>query len=119
MSNIVITGANRGIGLELARQYAKAGDSVFAFCRTPKSADALNALARESNGRVTVHAMDVSDDASILGAAKAIGDRPVDVLINNAGIGGGKDQSLDQSDTVAWMEAFQVMAIGPFRVIQA
>jgi NAD(P)-dependent dehydrogenase (short-subunit alcohol dehydrogenase family) len=63
--------------------------------------------------------MDVSDDASIHAAARAIGDRPVDVLINNAGIGGGKDQSLDQADTAAWMEAFQVMAIGPFRVIQA
>jgi len=119
MSNIVITGANRGIGLELARQYAQAGNSVFAFCRTPTPADALNALAQSSNGRVSVHAMDVSDDASIQAAARAIGDRPVDVLINNAGIGGGKDQSLDQADTAAWMEAFQVMAIGPFRVIQA
>lgn len=119
MSNIMITGANRGIGLELVRQYAGVGDSVFAFCRTPKTADALNTLAKQSDGRVTVHAMDVGDEQSIRAAAEAIGDRSIDILINNAGIRGGKTQSLDQIDTADWLEAFKVMAIGPFRVVQA
>jgi NAD(P)-dependent dehydrogenase (short-subunit alcohol dehydrogenase family) len=119
MPNVLITGANRGIGLELVRQYAQDGDSVFAFCRTPKSADALSALAQHSNGRVTVHAMDVGDEGSIRTAAKSIGDRPVDILINNAGISGGDDQGIDAVDTAKWIEAFTVMVIGPFRVIQA
>ena len=119
MATVLITGANRGIGLELARQYAGEGNSVLAFCRTPKSADALNALACESNGRVTVHAMDVANENSIGAAAKGIGDRPIDILINNAGISGGDDQGIDDVDTTKWIEAFKVMVIGPFRVIQA
>lgn len=119
MPNILITGANRGIGLELVRQYAGDSDTVFAFCRTPRTADTLNTLAKESRGRVTVHAMDVGDEHSIRAAAEAMGDGSIDVLINNAGIRGGKTQSLDDIDTADWLEAFKVMAIGPFRVVQA
>ena len=119
MRNVLITGANRGIGLELTRQYARDGDAVLAFCRTPQSADALNALAHASNRRVTVHTMDVADERSIRTAAQAIGDRPIDILINNAGIKGGENQNIDAVDTADWIEAFTVMVIGPFRVIQA
>jgi len=119
MLNVVITGANRGIGLELASQYARDGEVVFAFCRTPQAADALNALALRSNGRVTVQAMDVADERSIRTAAQALGDRRIDILINNAGITGGENQNLDDVDTARWIEAFRVMVIGPFRVIQA
>jgi NAD(P)-dependent dehydrogenase (short-subunit alcohol dehydrogenase family) len=119
MSTVSVTGANRGIGLELVRQYAQGGDAVLAFCRTPQSADALNALARQSSGRVTVHAMDVADESSIRAAAHEIGEQPVDILINNAGINGGEKQSIDDVDTEKWIEAFKVMVIGPFRVIQA
>jgi NAD(P)-dependent dehydrogenase (short-subunit alcohol dehydrogenase family) len=119
MANILITGANRGIGLELARQYASAGDMVFAFCRSPEKADALNALAAHSDGRVRVHRMDVADEASILAAAKAADGATIDILINNAGISGGKNQSLDHTDTDAWLESFKVMVMGPFRVVQA
>jgi NAD(P)-dependent dehydrogenase (short-subunit alcohol dehydrogenase family) len=119
MNTVLITGANRGIGLEMATQYARDGDAVLACCRDPQSADALNALARQSDGRVTVHAMDVADENSIRAAAKAIGDRPIDILINNAGIKGGERQALDDIDTTDWLEAFRVMVIGPFRVVQA
>jgi NAD(P)-dependent dehydrogenase (short-subunit alcohol dehydrogenase family) len=119
MSTVSVTGANRGIGLELVRQYAQGGDAVLAFCRTPQSADALNALARQSSGRVTVHAMDVADESSIRAAAHEIGEQPIDILINNAGINGGENQGIDDVDTEKWIEAFKVMVIGPFRVIQA
>jgi|ERR1043166_110193 NAD(P)-dependent dehydrogenase (short-subunit alcohol dehydrogenase family) len=119
MLNVLITGTNRGIGLELTRQYAKDGDRVFACCRSPQSAEELNRLAKQSNGRITVQAMDVSDEKSIEAAAKAIGDQPIDVLINNAGVNGGEHQSLDRIDTAEWMETLKVMVIGPFRVVQA
>jgi NAD(P)-dependent dehydrogenase (short-subunit alcohol dehydrogenase family) len=119
MLTILITGSNRGIGLELARQYAAAGDTVFASCRAPDSADALNRLASQSEGRVIVQAMDVTDGASIADAAKAVGDRPIDILINNAGIMGGEDQSLDGVDSDDWVEALKVMTIGPLRVARA
>lgn len=119
MLTVLITGSNRGIGLELARQYAQAGDAVLATCRAPQSAAALNALARESNGRVSVHEMDVAREESIALAASALAKRPIDVLINNAGVFGGEHQSLERTDTAPWLEAFKVMAIGPFRVVQA
>ncbi len=119
MSNVLITGANRGIGLELAKQYAADGDRVFAFCRSPQSAEALRALPAGSGGRVTVHPMDVGDEDSIRAAAKSLGDQPVDILINNAGTRGGDKQSLEEIDTADWLDAFRVMTIGPFRVVQA
>jgi NAD(P)-dependent dehydrogenase (short-subunit alcohol dehydrogenase family) len=118
MVNVLITGANRGIGLELTRLYAEAGDTVFAFCRSPQAAENLKELAGRSGGRVTVHEMDVSDENSIRAAASAIGGRAVDILINNAGIKGGTDQSLESPDTADWIESFKVMTIGPFRVVQ-
>jgi len=118
MSNVLITGTNRGIGLALTKLYAESGDTVFAFCRSPKSAEALNELASRSGGRVRVHALDVSDESSIKAAAKAIGDTPIDILINNAGIRGGDHQTLERTDTADWIEAFKVMTIAPFRVVQ-
>ena len=119
MANVLITGANRGIGLEITRQYAADGDRVFACCRSPGKADALNELAKSLGGRVTLHAMDVSDAGSIAAAAKDIGDTPIDILINNAGIIGGKNQSLENMDFQGWIDAFTVMTVGPFRVVQA
>ena len=118
MPTVLITGANRGIGLELTRQYAARGDTVFALCRSPNSAAALNHLAGESGGRVAIYAVDVSDEDSIRAAGAAIGGQPIDILINNAGISGGSDQSLGDVDTADWIEAFKVMVIGPFRVVQ-
>src|SRR5204863_5015567 len=118
MSDVLITGANRGIGLELTKQYAAEGDRVLAFCRSPQSAKALHELASESGGRVAVHQMDVGDEKSIKAAVASIGNRPLDILINNAGIRGGEKQSLEETDTADWLEAFKIMTIGPFRVVQ-
>ena len=118
MTTTLITGANRGIGLALARQYTEAGDRVFATCRSPADAHDLNALAASSGGRLTVHGLDVGDGASIAACAKAVGDTPIDILINNAGILGGKSQTLESIDFDAWIDAFKVMTIGPFRMVQ-
>lgn len=120
MANVVITGANRGIGLALTRQYAQAGDTVLALCRTPEKAEALQQLAEQSGGRVKVGAIDIGNDASIAAAAKLVSG-PVDVLINNAGVLGGdpERQCLDNMDYDTWLETFNIMAIGPFRVVKA
>ena len=119
MANIAITGAGRGIGLELVKQYAQAGDRVFALCRSPEKAEALNAVAAASGGAVTVHAMDVGDDASVKAGAAATGTGPIDVLLNVAGIVGGEKQGLEDQAWGDWQDAFNVMVIGPLRVMQA
>jgi len=118
MATIAITGAARGIGLELTRQYAAAGDQVLAFCRSPQKADALNRLAAET-GKVRVIGMDVADDASVKRAAAEAGDASVDVLLNVAGISGPSRPELEASDWAMWQESFNVMTMGPLRVLQA
>jgi NAD(P)-dependent dehydrogenase (short-subunit alcohol dehydrogenase family) len=119
MTDILITGAARGIGLELARQYAEAGDRVYATTRNPDSAGQLNALAAEFPDKVTVHRMDVGDMASVRACAAELNGAPIDVLINNAGVWGGLEtQTFQNMDYENWAFEFNVMAMGPFRVIQ-
>ena len=119
MANVAITGAGRGIGLELVRQYAEAGDRVYALCRSPETAGALNALAAASGGQVSVHAMDVGDDESVDAGAAATGDGPIDVLLNVAGVVGGDRQGLSDRAWADWQDAFNIMIVGPLRVMQA
>ena len=119
MSNIVITGSNRGIGLALASLYARRGHTVFACCRAPSEAEELQVLAKTHE--LTVLPLDVRDDASVASLARDLGDTPVDILINNAGVSGGplEQQTAARMDFAAWADAFNVNSIGPVRVLQA
>jgi len=118
MTNVLITGANRGIGLEFVRQYMADDARVFACCRDPKSATDLAALAKGSD-KVSIHALDVTSDDSVAALKKEMGDTPIDHLINNAGVMGGKKQSLDSIDFDEWRMCFDANTMGPFRVIAA
>jgi len=88
---VLITGSNRGIGFELARQYAERGWGVIATCRTPDQADALRALAAD-HSNVVIERLDVTDFAGIDNVAEKYRGVPIDVLINNAGILGDNDK---------------------------
>jgi len=114
---IVITGANRGIGLELARQYLSRGDSVHAGVRAPSEAGELSSLAEPSGGRLQLTACDVADEASVRAFAAAVAG-PVDVLINNAGVRSHPD-SLEQLDLDGAARTLQVNALGALRVTGA
>jgi NAD(P)-dependent dehydrogenase (short-subunit alcohol dehydrogenase family) len=114
MTTVLVTGANRGLGLEVTRQYADDGAQVIACCRDPSKADALNAVAAEHQGRVEVLALDVADAAQIETLKGALGSRPVDILINNAGIFGPSD-----FDPEGWMETFRVNSLAPVLMAQA
>jgi len=114
---IVITGANRGIGLELVRQYLARGDSVHAGVRTPERSGELAALVEPSGGRLRIHACDVALETSVRAFAASVTE-PVELLINNAGVRSRPDElaGLDLEDAA---RTFQVNALGMLRVTSA
>lgn len=120
MTTVLITGANRGIGLALAQQYATDGAEVIACCREPATAEALNAMALAEGGRIRIVQLEVADEASIASMKRELGDQPIDVLINNAGINGTpKPQSANSIDAENWMKTMRVNGLGPILIAQA
>ena len=116
---VLVTGANRGLGLEFARQYAAAGWTVVATARNPREAAELRELA-DSTGRVTVEQLDVLDRDAIAALAARYEGKPIDLLINNAGIGGDPTlQSLGSFDYELFEEAMAVNVYGPLAVSEA
>ena len=117
MATILVTGANKGVGLELAKRYAARGDQVLACCRNPDDAAELKAV--EEN--VEVFGVQISDGASVAALAESVGDRAIDVLINNAGMAGPapNQQSGTEMDFDGWAETFAVNTMAPLRVLQA
>lgn len=117
MPTVLITGANRGLGLEFARQYADDGWRVFACCREPAKAGDLNALVSPAAGRLTVHALDVSDFQQSATLAREIVE-PIDILINNAGVYGPNKMMLGRIDYEAWAEVLAVNTLAPLRLVE-
>lgn len=120
MAQVFITGAGRGIGLELARQHALRGDDVVALVRRPDAAPELSALVDASDGRVAIYALDAADVSAIPDALAATGSKSVDLLYNVAGVAGPKAGELEgEIDWAAWDEAFDVMVKAPFAIVKA
>jgi len=110
MATILVTGANRGIGLALCRQLAERGDAVIAACR--RSNPELDGL-----GVRVIDGVDVTDDASVAALREVLGDEKIDVLVNNAGI--LRSDRLDTVDFDDMIEQYRVNTIGPLRVTRA
>ena len=110
MATVVITGCNRGIGLQLATQFKARGDEVIAVCRS--ASDELVELDVS-----TISGIDVSDDTGVSELARQLDGKPIDVLLNNAGILLG--DSLASVDFEKMIEQFKVNTLGPLRVTQA
>jgi len=116
---LLITGANRGIGFELARQYAARGWHVIATARRPQEATKLKALA-DGNPRLVVEALDVTDHAQIDALAAKYRGRPVDVLINNACISGGHENAkFGRMNYEAYYKVHAVNVVGPVKMAEA
>lgn len=119
MTTVVITGANRGLGLALAKHYLATGATVIGGCRNPDAANDLAAAGAE------VHQLDTGSGASIAAFGAAVGDRPVDVLFNNAGIDAtavgaddGARGALDLTEA-QFRSVIDVNLLGPLLMVQA
>ena len=110
MATIVVTGCNRGIGLQLCKQLNARGDEVIGVCRN--SNDELDAM-----GIRVINGIDVGDNACIAALRDALEDQPVDVIVNNAGI--LRREQFGDIDYAAMVEQYEVNTLGPLRVTEA
>ncbi len=116
---VLITGANRGIGLELARQYAGRGWNVIAAARKPAEATDLKAIATKRPGLV-IEELDVTNHAQIDALALKYKGRPIDILINNAGISGGHENAkFGKMHYETYYQVHAVNVIGPVKMAEA
>lgn len=116
---VFVTGANRGIGLEIVRQYAEAGSSVIACCRAPGRATELQEIAAAAEGRVRVLALEVTDAAQVAQVAAQLKGTPIDILLNIAGVIGQDDDAFGRVDEACWLETLRVNTIAPLKIMEA
>ncbi len=125
MPTMLITGANRGLGLNLLKLYDAEGWIIHACCRNPEQADELKAVADNSDGRITLHSLDVEDPGSITALKKEVGDTPIDMLVNMAGYLGEKAlvepgglQPFGETDYDIMEKAYRINCMGPLRMCE-
>jgi len=117
MTTVLITGANRGIGLEFAKQYAEEGATVIACCRAPEKADALQAMTKTKG--IEVSPLDVTESKSVEALKAALDGRPIDILINDAGVSGPRREPKNSIDFAGWVGTFTTNSIAPMLVAVA
>ncbi|WP_261817743.1 SDR family oxidoreductase [Vibrio gallicus] len=116
MSVALITGANRGLGLEFVQQYLSKGWRVLAACRDPENATSLNKLAQ--NGNVEILQLDVTDETSINQLGAVLTGQAIDHLVLNAGVLGTECSTLGNMTQVNWLEVLNINTVAPALLIQ-
>lgn len=119
MRSVLITGANRGIGLEHARRFAEGGATVWATARAPGEAGELQALARAHKGQVEVLAYDAADPEAAPSLKQALSGKALDLLLANAGAMGGRGQSFGGVDVEGVLDLVRVNALAPLKLAEA
>ena len=128
MPTLFITGANRGIGLGVARMLAEKGWDIHATCRTLAQSEPLQALARSSAGCVTIHTLELLDFAAIRRLGETLRNETIDVLFNNAGVmnmakerydPASNNQDFGHTEVSDWTQVFQVNVIAPMKLAEA
>ncbi|MFK7997295.1 MAG: SDR family oxidoreductase [Granulosicoccus sp.] len=114
MKTVLVTGANRGIGLEFTRRYLANGSRVIATCRNPSDAYTLQIL--EKNKNLSILELDVAAQLSVDHLESYLKGIPIDILINNAGVTGGGKQPFESIDCDVWLQTLSINTLGPMRV---
>ncbi|MDC0196138.1 SDR family oxidoreductase [Gammaproteobacteria bacterium] len=115
MPTVLITGANRGLGLELVRQYAVENWKVIATCRDPKSALELKKI----RGNVTIFPLDVTDFSAVEETSEVLKAEKIDILLNNAGIYDRLKKGLGETDFDVWAKMLHVNTLAPLKIIES
>ncbi len=118
MPSVLITGANRGLGLELSRLYLDDGWQVIACCREP-GAPALVELAAAHGNALARHRLELSDPEQIQALAEGLAGRPLDLLLLNAGVYGPEDAPFGKTPVEEWLEVFRINTVAPLKLTEA
>ena len=116
---VLITGTNRGIGLQMVKSAVSKQWRVFACCRNPHEAKKLSEVARMSGGLVSMHTLDIADKAQIQALAYELRTESIDILINNAGVYGSMNNEFGDVDAEDWLNTFRINTIAPMQVAEA
>ena len=115
---VLITGSNRGIGLEFVRQYSHARFNVIATCRNPSKAEDLQLLSKEREN-ISIQSLDITNEKSINALYLRLENKPIDILINNAAfLGSPESQRFGEIDYEIFKRSFEVNTIGPIRITE-
>ncbi|NVJ52006.1 MAG: SDR family oxidoreductase [Gammaproteobacteria bacterium] len=115
MQHVLVTGANRGLGLAFCRHYLAQGYQVTAACRDPDAAEELQALT----GALNIVQLDLADAESIQRLSSEFANSTLDILVNNAGVYGGSPQGLDDLESGPWLNTFLVNSVAPVLLTRA
>lgn len=119
MKTILVTGANRGIGLEFVKQYNQEGWRIFACCRTLENADTLKKLCA-LNKNIEICHLDVTNEKDIKNLANQLANTPIDILLNNAGLWGPRNTDFNHRiDETEWLKVFQTNVVAPLKIAES
>jgi NAD(P)-dependent dehydrogenase (short-subunit alcohol dehydrogenase family) len=115
MSTILITGANRGLGLEFTRQYGRDNWKVIATCRNPEAAEELHQI----DGDINIYPLDVNDFMAIEETAELLKAEKIDILLNNAGVLGSRKMGFGETQFDNWSEILRINTLAPLKMVES